>query len=126
MSVSIVQRSVGQCYVLSVTNSQHAAVAINPGNINDQVNFAEFTNYGTGNVAVCVVVAQLPVNGVAATPTITFPADGTPSGANSFMLIPGQSKIYAIATGQGQGLSVSAIGSAAGPSALYVTPVESQ
>ena len=123
MATTIAFRVAGPTYALSVTASAHAALAVLP-KANDQVNYAAFIN--TGATVVCVVMAQLPATGTAAVPVVVFPVDGTPTIPNSFILPAAmvQPMIVSVPTGQTTGFSVGAIGSAAGPSIIYVTPVE--
>lgn len=120
MTTSVVSRPCGPTYALSVTASQHAAVAVNPS-VNEPSNWAEFLNRGATDV--CVVLG--PYSSSPATPPIVFPVDGTPTVPNSFMLPAGmtQPRTVAVPAGQGGGFSVSAIGSGAGPSIIYITPV---
>lgn len=123
MATTIANRVTGPTAALSVANTQHAAVAVLNGG-NDQINYAEFFN--SGSTVICVVLAQLPATGTAATPALVFPVDGTPTVPNSFMLPASMQQpiLKAVPNGQTNGFSVSAIGSAAGPSIIYVTPVE--
>ena len=123
MATSIVTRPVGPTYAISVANTQTTAITVSPTG-NDQCNYAEFTNPGATDV--CVVVA--PFAATPATPALAFPVAGTPTVPNSFMLPHGmtQPRIVAVPAGQGGGFSVSAIGSAAGPSIIYITPVGDQ
>lgn len=128
---SIGYRVVGPTVALSVVSaSQHAAVAVLPTQQAEQAQFALFLNSGATSVQVCVVVAQLPATGTAATPVLVFPVDGTPTVPASFLLPPGMTTPIAIAVPQGQapsgGFSVSAIAIAAGPSLVYITPVVAQ
>lgn len=128
---SIGYRVVGPTVALSVGVGQHAAVAVLPTQQAEQAQFALFLNSITaGGVQVCVVVAQLPATGTAATPALVFPVDGTPTVPASFVLPPGMTSPIAISVPQGQGpsggFSVSAIGQAAGPSIIYITPVVAQ
>ena len=121
MSQTIAFKVAGSTTALSVGAAQHAAVAILVPAA-DMATFAAFLN--TGAVPVCVVTAQLPVSGTAATPAVVFPVDGTPTVPTSFML-PGamtQPLVVTVPVGNG-GFSCSAIGSAAGPSIIYVTPI---
>lgn len=127
---SIGYRVAGPTVALSVVATQHAAVAVLPTLQSDQVNFALFLNSSAASVQVCVVVAQLPATGTAATPVLVFPVDGTPTVPASFLLPPGMTTPIMMAVPQGQGpsggFSVSAIANAAGPSVIYITPVTAQ
>ena len=124
MAESIVHRPAGPTYALSVTNTQHAAVAVTNFS-NDVVPYAAFTN--PGSVAVCVAVYQLSQTGGAQQPTLVFPVDGTPTTITSFLLPPLMEVpiVLAVPTGN-DGFSVTAIGAAAGPTIIYVTPVVAQ
>jgi hypothetical protein len=105
---------------LSVGATQHADVTLTPRG-NDQFNFVAITNVGATDI--CVVFSQ----GGIATPAVVFPVDGTPTVPNSFLIPHGMTgaTILAVPT-NGNSCTVSAIGSAAGPSIMYVTPVGDQ
>lgn len=122
MSATIVIRPAGQTYALSVANTQHAAVAILPTGT-DQNNFCAFTNPGATDI--CIVIAPLPASGTPATPALVFPVDGTPTVPNSFIIPHGMTGATVLSV-PANGFSLSAIGSAAGPSIMYVTPVGDQ
>ena len=113
-------RITGPTYALSVAATQHADVAIKAPN-NETCNYALFLN--TGATSVCVVTAP---NGNA-TPTVVFPVDATPTDPNSFVLPPLMTTPLAVSVqcAGPQGYNVAAIGSAAGPSIIYVTPIGS-
>ena len=121
MSVTIANMTAGPTYALSVAATQHAAVAITAPQ-RELACFAEFVN--TGATVVCVVVAPLPASGTAATPTVVFPVDGTPTVSDSFILPAAMTApiLKTVPTANG-GFSVSAIGSGAGPSVIYITPI---
>lgn len=127
---SIGYRVVGPTAALSVVATQHAAVAILPTQQAEQAQFALFLNSSAASVQVCVVVAQLPATGTAATPVLVFPVDGTPTVPASFVLPPGMTTPLVFAVPQGQapsgGFSVSAIANGVGPSVIYITPVVAQ
>lgn len=122
MASSSVQRIAGPTYALSVANTQHAAINVAPFG-NDIVNFASFIN--TGANPVCVTFA--PFAATPATPVLVFPVDGTPTVPPSFVLPAAMQLpvLVAIPATPG-GFSVSAIGSVAGPSIIYVTPLVNQ
>lgn len=125
MSASIVIRPLGPTAALSVANTQHAAVAItNPGQ--DITNFAAFTNVGATDI--CVIILPLTSTGTApVAPTLVFPVDGTPTIPTSFILPHSMtSPIILAVPNSNNGFAVSAIGSAAGPSIMYITPVGDQ
>ena len=123
MATTVAYKPAGPTYALSVANTQHAAVAVTSP-ANEAISYAEFVN--SGATVVCVTLAPLPATGTAATPTLVFPVDGTPTIPFSFVLpvtsSGGSTKIVAIPYAN-NGFSVSAIGSAAGPSIIYITPV---
>ena len=120
MSATIVIRPVGPTYALSVAATKHADVAITPS-CQDQWNYLAVTNVGTTDV--CVVLSQ----GGVATPSVVFPVDGTPTVPNSFVIPHGMSGATVLAAPtNGMGCNISAIGSGAGPSIIYVTPVGDQ
>lgn len=123
MATSVVTRPVGPTYAISVGATQTTAITVSP-NLPEVSNYAEFTNPGATDV--CVVLAQFAAT--PATPALVFPVAGTPTVPNSFMLPHGmtQPRIVAVPSGNGGGFSVSAIGSAAGPSIIYITPVGDQ
>ena len=112
MAATNVFRPVGPTIALSVTASSHAAVALQ-FTTSDQVNFAACINTGTVAVAVTFSVA-----GTAS----TLPVDGTPG---SFMLPASMQQPIVLAIPAGA-VQVTAIGAAAGPSLVYITPVGDQ
>lgn len=122
MGTSIITRIVGPTYALSVAETAHAAVGI-PAPVTDPCNYAEFTNPGSTDV--CVVLA--PYAATPAVPVVVFPVDGTPTLPNSFILPHGMTQPRIVQVpGDGGGFCVGAIGSAAGPSIIYITPVGNQ
>lgn len=123
MAETPVFRAIGPTHALSVVATQHAAVAVVPTG-NDMCNYAAFLN--TGPNPVCVVTA--PYAATPATPTIAFPVDGTPTGSGAFVLpaVMQYPTVFAVPSSNGNGFCISAIGSAAGPAVIYVTPVCTQ
>lgn len=117
MATTIATRPLGATYAFSVAGTQLAAVAIPPVQ-GDTSNFAEF--YNSGATQVCVVLA--PYAASAATPVIVFPIAGTPTLPNSFML-PANMTQPRVVQVPANGFCFSAIGSAGGPSIVYVTQV---
>ncbi len=117
MTTTVCFKVDGPTYAVSVANTQLAALEINTNN-NAQTNFAAFTNRGATDV--CIVLNQKL--GTAATPVLVFPVGGTPTLPNSFLLPAGMTQPLIVATPSG-GFDISAIGSGAGPSLVYVTPV---
>jgi len=120
MATSIVTRVAGPTYAISVPNTQTTAINVVPSRSNG-CTYAEFVNPGTTDV--CVVIAQL--HATPATPVLAFPVAGTPTVPDSFMLPHGMTEPRKIAVPDG-GFGVSAIGSAVGPSIIYITPVDNQ
>jgi hypothetical protein len=121
MAVSIAYRIAGPAFALSVANTAHAAVAITDST-NDLVTYVSAINRG----ATDVVVSFYPLSaaGVAQAPTITFPVDGTPTTIAAHILPASMTQPIVLAVPNGNnGTSVTAIGSAAGPSIIYITPV---
>lgn len=117
MTTTVVTRVTGPTFALSVAATQHAAVGV-PATQNDGNNYAEFTNIGATDI--CVVLA--PFAATPATPVLVFPVDGTPTVPNSFIL-PHAMNDPIVKVVPANGFCVSAIGSGAGPSIFYVTPV---
>ncbi len=114
MAASIVIRNIGATVALSVGASSTAAVAITLSS-NDIGCFASFLNTGAAVVAV-----NIAANGTAA--SAVLPVAGT---AQTCIVLPAlmvQPVIYAVP----QSFSCTAIGSAAGPSIVYITPVGAQ
>ena len=107
-------RQIGPTVAMSVGATSHAAVTI-VSSSNDQCNFAAFLNTGTTTVAVNIAAtnapaAVMPVDGVSQTVIVLPPSMTTPVA-------------YAVPAAP---FSASAIGSAAGPSTVYITPVGDQ
>lgn len=113
----------GPTYALSVTATQHAAVAITASTAD--ADGAAFIN--TGTTVICVAVYPLSSTGAAQAPALVFPVDGTPTVPVSFILPAGmiEPKFVAVPMGN-NGFSVTAIGSGAGPSIVYVNPISLQ
>ena len=109
----------GPTYAISVGSGQTTAIAVAPTQGNSS-NVCEF--YNSGATEVCVVLA--PWASSAATPALVFPAAGTPTIPQSFML-PHAMQTPRRVTVPANGFCVSAIGSATGPSIIYITPLAS-
>jgi hypothetical protein len=114
MANTSVIRTAGLTTAISVTASSTAAVLIN-SNTNDQVNYAAFLNTGSAYVAVNVgdanvAAAVLPVSG-STTGNFVLPASMT----TPIVLAVPTTPFY-----------VRMIGSASGPSIVYVTPAADQ
>jgi hypothetical protein len=120
MAGSWVYRYVGPTYALSVSNSSHAAVTVTSGT-NDQANFAAFLNTGTN--AVLIMVTQATVAGA---PSAVLPTDGTGnSQIGSFVLGAAMDEPMLVAVPTGS-FSCTAIGTAAGPSSVYINYCDPQ
>jgi hypothetical protein len=115
MSNTTVFRLQAKTTVVSVTASAITPVTVTSVG-NNQVNYAAFLN--TGSTSVAIEISPL---GVTAT-TATLPAVGTPG---SFLLPPLMTLPMVLAT-PANNFQVSAIGSAAGPALVYITPVGNQ
>lgn len=111
MANTVALRKGGPTAALSVVATSHAAVTVSAAST-DSANFAAFLNTGAATVAVNVA----PTNAAAA----VLPVDGTPS--DVILLPPSMTQpiVYAVPPGS---FSVTAIGSAAGPSLVYITPL---
>ena len=113
MAVTIGLRNVGPTTALSVGATATTAISIAAAASNDWNGFTAFLNTGLTYVAISIApqgtapAAVLPVGGTAQT-VIMLPAS---------MTAP---VVYSTPPG---GFSMTAIGSAAGPSIIYITPV---
>jgi hypothetical protein len=114
MSITTVLRLQAKTTALSVTASASSVTVTSVGN--NQVNYAAFLNTGANSVAI-----EISPTGVTAT-AATLPAAGTPG---SFLLPPLMTQPMVLAT-PANNFQVSAIGSAAGPALVYITPVGNQ
>lgn len=107
-------RTLGKTHALSVANTTHSSVTIG-SDVIEQCNTLAFLN--TGSTVISVTVSPessapatvLPVDGTAQLVTVTLPAA---------MITP------LIWNAPRCPCSVSAIGSAAGPGIIYITPVQ--
>lgn len=119
MAEMVATRVIGPTYAISVAATQTTAIAVLPTQ-SDNSDYAEF--YNSGATEVCVVTAPIPPNGTPATPALVFPVAGTPTVPTSFILPKNMVKplVHAV---PGNGFSVSCIGSGAGPSIIYITPI---
>jgi len=115
MSNTTVFRLQAKTTVVSVTASAITPVTVTSVG-NNQVNYAAFLN--TGSTSVAIEISPL---GVTAT-TATLPVAGT---SGSFLLPPLMTQPMVLAT-PANNFQVSAIGSAAGPALVYITPVGNQ
>lgn len=114
MAISIGNRIIGPTVALSVTAASTASVPI-VTTTNDVTAYAAFVNTGPNAVAV-------NTSGLATCPPAVLPVPGTPS--NVIMLPANMTGpiIYAIPFN----CTVTAIGTAAGPATVYITPVTGQ
>lgn len=106
-------RQNGPTVALSVGSTAHASVAVNAANTT-QDGYAAFLNTGSTTVAVTMAPSG------ATAPTPVLPADGTPE--NVIVLPPSMNQPY-ILPAPGASFAVAAIGSGAGPSLVYITPM---
>jgi hypothetical protein len=121
MATSWVYRYVGPTYLMSVTNSSHAAMTVTSAGTNDQAGFAAFINVGTN--AVLITVTQ---NTVAGAPVSVLPSDGAGNGQpGSFVLGASMDEPMVVAVPPGS-FSCTAIGTAAGPSSVYINYCDPQ
>ena len=113
MQASYALRNVGPTSVIAVGATSSAAITIGPATSNDMLSYCSFLNTGASVIALTlaangpVAASVLPVAGVPQT-VIVLPAS---------MVVP---LVYAVP----QVFTVTAIGSAAGPSNVYITPVQ--
>jgi hypothetical protein len=114
MSNSIVIRPNGVTTAISVAGTSTSETAIT-ANTNDQVNYAAFLNTGSTSVAV-----KLGATGLAAA---VMPISGTSTGG--FVLPPLMVQPTNLAV-PAMPFYVRMIGSAAGPSIVYITPIGDQ
>lgn len=115
MAVSSVLRVAGNTQAISVTASSSAALEIKAGYTNDQVNFVSVLN--TGSVPVAVKFGDSAVGAA------VFPVAGSTQGD---YVLPASMTRPVILAAPAAPFYVRAIGSAAGPSIVYVTPVGDQ
>lgn len=117
MANTSVIRIGGKTVALSVTGSAHAAVQLT-ANTNDQINYVSCLNTGAVNVA----IRFSPLS----TDAATLPVDGTPGD----FLLPALMQFPIVLACPTINMQipcyVTAIGSAAGPSIVYLTPAVDQ
>jgi hypothetical protein len=116
MSLTTVIRLVGRTTALSVTASAHTAVTVSAVGGNVLSNYAAFLNAGAN--AVAIEISPVGITAV----TATVPVDGT---TGSYILPPLMTRPIVLAV-PANDFQVSAIGSAAGPALVYITPVSDQ
>lgn len=113
MASTVVIRNTGQTVALSVTAASTAAVTIADANAEIQ-SFASFLNTGAAAVAINIAAA-----GTAA--AAVLPVAGTPQTVIMLPPLMIAPVIYSVPAS----FSCTAIGTAAGPSLVYITPVGS-
>ena len=113
MAVTLAVRPIGPTMGLSVAATSHAAVTL-LFNGNDTCNYVSVNNTST-SVAVAV---NLSANGAAA----VLPSDGA---AGNYLVPPLEERVIAVPSSLNAAnlLQVTAIGTAAGPSLIGVTPL---
>lgn len=115
MATTFAFKAVGPTSVVSVTASSTTAITVSPSTVEGS-GFAAFLNTGTTVVAVNITNASITA------PAAVLPAAGTPS---NVIVLPASMNHPVIVSVPAGGFSMTAIGSAAGPSLVYVTPVAS-
>jgi len=115
MAATSVLRVAGNTQAISLTATSSAALLIKAGYTNDQVNFVSVLN--TGAVPVAVKFGDSAVGAA------VFPVAGSTEGDYVLPALMTRPVILAVPAAP---FYVRAIGSAAGPSILYVTPVGDQ
>ena len=116
MSNTTVLRLAGRTTTLSVTASAHAAVTVSAVGGSVLSNYASFLNTGSNTVAV-----EVSPTGITAV-TASIGADG----ATGSFILPALMTVPIVLAVPANSFQVSAIGSAAGPSLIYVTPLSDQ
>jgi len=116
MSNTTVLRLAGRTTTLSVAATAHAAVTVSAVGGSVLSNYASFLNVGANTVAV-----EISPVGVTAT-AATIGADG----ATGSFILPASMTVPIVLAVPANSFQVSAIGSAAGPSLVYVTPLSDQ
>lgn len=115
MAVSTVTRVAGNTHAISVTETSSAALEIKAGYTNDQVNYVSALN--TGSVPVAIKF------GDASMTAAVFPVAGVTQGD---FVLPANMIYPIILAAPAAPFYVRSIGSAAGPSIVYVTPTGDQ
>ena len=116
MSLTTVVRLVGRTTTLSVTASAHTAVTVSAVGGSVLSNYAAFLNTGSNTVAI-----EISPTGITAV-TASIGAD---SATGSYILPASMTQPIVLAV-PANAFQVSAIGSAAGPALVYITPVSDQ
>ena len=115
MTQSIVIRNIGPTVAISVTATTSAAVTVSSTS-NDQGGFASFLN--TGATVVALTLAPGAITAAAS----VLPAPGAPQ---TVIMLPAN-MVMPVIYATPAIFSVTAIGSAAGPSLVYITSVAPQ
>lgn len=107
-------RTLGKTHAFSVSNSSHTSVQIG-ADVNEQCNTVALVNSGATTVS-------LTFSAETTAPATVLPADGSPTLVT--VTLPAAMSVPWIWNVPRMPCSVTAIGSAAGPSIVYITPVQ--
>ena len=113
MQTAFALRNVGATSVIAVGAASSAAITIGPASSNDMLSFCSFLNTGAS-------VVSLTLAAVGVAPASVMPVAGTPQ---TVIVLPAN-MIFPLVYATPQIFSVTAIGSAAGPSNVYIAPVQ--
>jgi len=116
MSLTTVVRLAGRTTALSVAATAHTAVTVSATGGSVLSNYAAFLNTGANTVAI-----EISPTGITAV-TASIASDGS---TGSYILPASMTQPIVLAT-PANAFQVSAIGSAAGPALVYITPVSDQ
>ena len=116
MSLTTVVRLAGRTTTLSVAATAHAAVTVSAVGGNVLSNYAAFLNTGANTVA--IEISPIGITAV----TASIGADG----ATGSYILPASMTQPTVLAVPANSFQVSAIGSAAGPALVYITPVSDQ
>ena len=116
MTTTVALKPAGPTSVVSVTGSSSTAITVSPSTT-ELSNLAAFWN-SSASVTVAINITPSAVTAGAA----VLPTAGSPT--NTFVLPPAATNPLILEVPSG-GFSVTLIGSAAGPSLVYVTPLAS-
>lgn len=108
-------RPLGKTVAISVANTSSTEVTVGDTNFPDYASKVAMHNSGSTVVAVTFGT-------VGATPASVFPVAGTPSAAN--IVLPASMTAPVVFSVPKFPVGITAIGSAAGPSIIYITPCE--
>jgi hypothetical protein len=115
MTQSIVLRNIGPTVAISVTAASSTAVTV-ASTSNDQGGFASFLNTGATVIALTIAPSAITA------PVSVLPVPATPQ---TVIMLPAN-MVMPVIYATPPSFSVTAIGSAAGPSLVYITPVAPQ